>query len=102
MFLGDAEHLAGPLDLLPSRRLVGLREIGRVAEHRDREPADLRLPAYLGEVGGIERVEEAGIELDAVEPEIPGDLDPLEDRHPARDDRVEEALGERGKTRHDG
>src|SRR5579864_6497085 len=85
-----AEHLAGTLDFLFPVGGVRLGEVGRIAEHRQFETPRRGRRADLLQGRRIERVEELRIELGAVEFERRGMVDPLEHRHPAFDDRVEE------------
>src|SRR5262249_41043397 len=91
------EEVLRALDLALAERRIAVREVRRVAHHRDREAAGLGLRADPLEIGAVARVEEPRVELDAVEREPARQLDPAEDRHLPRDDRAEEALGERGE-----
>src|SRR5262249_39451075 len=95
---GRAEDVLRALDLALAQRRLAVREIRRVAHHRYSQPASLGLRPDLLQVGAVERVEEPRVELDAVERELSRELDPAEDAHLPRDDRVEEALGERGEA----
>ena len=97
---GHLEHLARAPDLPAAGVGVGLGEVRRVAQHRQREPAPVGLGADSCQVARVGGLEEQRVQLDAVDVERPGQLDPFEHRHAPVVDRVEEALREGGKARH--
>ena len=96
---GQGDHAPRRLHLAGAIAGVRLREVGRVAEHGHLQATvGQRLPDLL-HVCRVERGEEARVQLDPVQVELAGQLEPLEERHPALDEGGEEALGERRQRR---
>ena len=76
---------------------VGIREVGRAAEHGHREAGAGDCFAHLVEIGRLEAREEPVVHFQTVGIKRSGLLDPVEDRHGAiAGDLVDVALGESG------
>src|SRR5262245_59187149 len=76
------------LDLLRARRRVALRKIGRAAHHRDFEPFRFSMALQFRHIFRLEAGEEARIHFNAVHAERRGKVNPIEERHRARDAEV--------------
>ena len=94
-----AKHGDGSRHLGLASRRVGLREVGRVAEHRNPQPPRRSVLPDAGERRALERAEKGGMQLDAVDVELCGQIDPLRQRHAPGSERVEEAFREDGQPR---
>ena len=97
----DPEFLL--VDLLLAELGIGVREVGRGTHHGDRHPVVFGGLASFGPAIAVLKIKQPGIELQPVDIERSGQVDPLAKSHRAMDDQIiHVGFGERSKFRHGG